>query len=1025
MKKPKKIHCLIGLFVCHAVLAAEFHVAPNGSDSNSGTARKPFATLEKARDAARQNNEANKRIILAPGRYFLAEPLRLDERDSGVVWQGEGDKAAAEIYGGLPVTGWERWKGDIWRAPVPPGKRFFNLIVDGQPATMAQVPKKGSGFGGGAWLINNQGVGVPPAWRGNDFSDAQVFGFIGGNWFSEMREVLKSAPDAGGALPIDGGNGGQFGGLNGRFFLRGVLEFLDEPGEWCLKHEAGYVYYWPKTGTPADHVIVRPTGERAFDIGGRSPATPAKDIAFENLSIIGSDFCARWYLFPPGKDGSTPDAMQQGMVFGENVEHLTIRNCRLLAAGHSAVWLNKYAQNCVLENNLILAAGFAGVYLNGWNIGEGPFRSAAESYVNKGHRIENNFIYDCGQFIGGGCGIQFYQSGDNLITRNEIGQMPRYGISSKGLRYGCLPKMIYGQPLTFDRQFDFLHTRNNRIVGNEIYSVCRNSFDYGAIESWGSGRDNLWADNDLHDLDQALDWDGWAHVLFADDASHWLTISGNIIHHCYGGTHTAAFMLKNIEEKIENNLVVDCKMGRLITFSPYMEPSWNMTIRKNIFAMDGVNQRYGDVNDYSLNGKPYLDVQVPPGVTGFREVDHNFITPGDPANPNPHAAQKMDLDSVFAAGLVTCTAPEWDATRFDYHLKPLPGMDFNTRTFADMGLRPDFPFDKLAATRRLVTDKIQAEDYQRRSDLRTSGGLGIYDLKKGSWAKYANLDFSTGHATNAVFRLDAATTVAARPFIRRYGDTVVEATPFLGDKSVETITQWEISPPYQQAGKTGQELFDVAFAPEQDIKAGEWKPWLGPATSRAGVTSAPGVVDLDVANGEGHANSCAYLRASIYAPIGRTHATITAACAAGVKVWLNGKLIIATNAPGTHMLDGSSALGVINQGWNTVLIKVNQDNAPWTAKTGGDGNFWVKFGTVASGCGDIVFLPGLPTEERGASHAGNTLVELRLDAPTGRLLGHLPVGQTNCPVAPVAGTHNLYLVFPNNAVKLVDWFKCE
>lgn len=75
-------------------------------------------------------------------------------------------------------------------------------------------------------------------------------------------------------------------------------------------------------------------------------------------------------------------------------------------------------------------------------------------------------------------------------------------------------------------------------------------------------------------------------------------------------------MLKNIEQVIENNLVVDCRIGRLITFEPYMEPSWNMSIRKNIFAVDGVDTRYGQINEYTLKGKSYLDVIVPPGATG-------------------------------------------------------------------------------------------------------------------------------------------------------------------------------------------------------------------------------------------------------------------------------------------------------------------------------------------------------------------------------------------------------------------------
>jgi hypothetical protein len=37
-----------------SLCAAEFHVAPNGNDANPGTGAKPFATLERGRDAARK-----------------------------------------------------------------------------------------------------------------------------------------------------------------------------------------------------------------------------------------------------------------------------------------------------------------------------------------------------------------------------------------------------------------------------------------------------------------------------------------------------------------------------------------------------------------------------------------------------------------------------------------------------------------------------------------------------------------------------------------------------------------------------------------------------------------------------------------------------------------------------------------------------------------------------------------------------------------------------------------------------------
>jgi hypothetical protein len=119
--------------------AAIFYVAPDGDDGNPGSLGMPLATIQAARDVARQV-EGPTTILLAPGAYFNADTIVLDDRDSGLTIKGSAPGAGAKVYGGIPVTGWKKWKGDIWRAPVPKGERFFNLIVDGKPATMAQTP---------------------------------------------------------------------------------------------------------------------------------------------------------------------------------------------------------------------------------------------------------------------------------------------------------------------------------------------------------------------------------------------------------------------------------------------------------------------------------------------------------------------------------------------------------------------------------------------------------------------------------------------------------------------------------------------------------------------------------------------------------------------------------------------------------------------------------------------------------------------------------------------------------------------
>jgi hypothetical protein len=745
-----------------SLAAATLYVAPKGNDKNPGTPQAPMATIQGARDAARAKGGTGHVILLAPGRYFNESAILLDERDSGLTIKGAKPGAVAEVYGGLPVTGWQKWKGDIWRAPVPKGKRFFNLIVDGHIATMAQTPNAGSGFGGGVKPASRQPGGwkipgkpaecvfVPPEWRGYDYSDAQVQAYHFTSWFSEMH-TIAAPPDANGLMDVATTNLGQ-SSMGERLFLRGVLEFLDEPGEWCLKNKEGYVYYWPKTGTPSDHVIVRATTEKLFAVQGSDPSKPAKGISIGNLSLIGTDFCGDWAY---GVSNRLLDP--EGMVFGENVEKLSIRGCRLLAAGHSAVLLHKYAQNCVVESNLIMETGYIGVCLAGWATGDGPFKSLAESYVNKGHRVENNFVYDCGKFLGMGHGIEVYQSGDNLIARNEVGQMPRYGISAKGWRF--VPGTAYGEKMDyFKNHFDFYHARNNKIVGNEVYSVMRDTCDGGAIESWGVGRDNLWENNAVHDVDWAVIWNTYGVVLYADNHSHYLTQRNNIVYYCQSGYGTV-FSAHQIELTVENNFVTDCSLSRYVYAGPRDDPSWNMTIRHNVFGFRPFKERY------AMSGKTPTGclgdgiAKLPSDVKGIREINHNTVMPVNPADPNPkpYPEYGIDKDSYMGDPMIKRAKPAWDIQYADYSLDPKsPAFKLGYKTIRTdtIGLRKDFPFDKVLATRRSAFDKIQAEGYQRMSGMRTSGGFQITNMEKGSWAKYANIDFGVGASKSAVIQAE-------------------------------------------------------------------------------------------------------------------------------------------------------------------------------------------------------------------------------------------------------------------------------
>jgi parallel beta-helix repeat protein len=129
--------------------ALEFHVATNGSDSATGTAAAPFATVQRARDAIRAQHPPHPvTVVVHGGTYFLAEPLQLGVEDSGSAAAPIVYRAAAGerviLSGGAPLTGtWQPFRDGIFQLDLPAQSapwRFRQLFVNGQRATLARYP---------------------------------------------------------------------------------------------------------------------------------------------------------------------------------------------------------------------------------------------------------------------------------------------------------------------------------------------------------------------------------------------------------------------------------------------------------------------------------------------------------------------------------------------------------------------------------------------------------------------------------------------------------------------------------------------------------------------------------------------------------------------------------------------------------------------------------------------------------------------------------------------------------------------
>ena len=281
--------------------AAEFHVAPNGSDTHSGTEASPFASLEKARDAARATPGADT-ILLHGGTYWMEKPLVLTPADSGLTLKAvPGEKPV--LSGGRRITGWQQLadntpgvassaKGKIWVADIPKGWLFHYLFIDGQPVPRAKLHNTHWR----KWATNFSFSPPTPNGQTVTFKDKSILKNIPGNGDVEMVCIMAQYGVLGNGvlkdIDVEAGTGSwnskqTFLGWGRRrpyhFTLENALPFIDQPGEWAVDSAQGKVYCFAETGDLKQADVIGAKIYRLLDFQG-APFTCGLPIGAEQDS---------------------------------------------------------------------------------------------------------------------------------------------------------------------------------------------------------------------------------------------------------------------------------------------------------------------------------------------------------------------------------------------------------------------------------------------------------------------------------------------------------------------------------------------------------------------------------------------------------------------------------------------------------------------------------------------------------------------------------------------------------------------
>ncbi len=564
---------------CHfprldAGVQAEIFVAPDGDDGNPGTLARPFATIEKARQAVRAINTSMSGdiyVYLRAGTYYLTGTVTFSDADSGtngykVYYRNYDASGSAKFLGGTRLNEWTLHSGSIYKTPVGASFGFDTLYENDARSTLARTPNSGylkSVSGSASALRFNSGE-IPQI---HNVSFVHICSWLDGNDWDNDHVGVSGIDYSSQSVYLKRSANGQISS-GSRYFIEGALELLDQAGEFYLDKGAGWLYYWPRALPIASQVVIAPILSTMVGFKGSSSGSPVHDIHFQGLVFAASNFNF------DEKENNIWTYGENGIFCMENARNITIASCRILNAGVNAISLKGWAQNNTIYGNEISDVGYSGIKIQGAS-------QPTLSLNSKSNIVSNNRIQNVGQihfgYIGG---VYIQYSGYNTIAHNEISCSPRYGISLKGMAYSYMQSSYDGVGVTYANRKDFIPTRNNDVAFNDVSRCNLDSQDSGAIEGWGFGRDNVINNNRVHDNGS---FKGQFGIYLDDDASYAI-VKNNIVYGMLGGSTSYPAFIKGVQNVVSNNIFDSSGMtGGFYSLEYGNDKSNNLFLSKNIF----------------------------------------------------------------------------------------------------------------------------------------------------------------------------------------------------------------------------------------------------------------------------------------------------------------------------------------------------------------------------------------------------------------------------------------------------------
>jgi hypothetical protein len=359
-------------------------------------------------------------------------------------------------------------------------------------------------------------------------------------------------------------------GAGDPYYVEGVAETLDSPGEWFLDSREQVVYYVPLAGESFKSIeaIVPVLGE-VFRIEGDLQ----KQGPVENITVKGITFSHSEYVYPKAefKKDAKPEAggaVQAAYTVPAAVRviggrNITFEGCSFLNLGTYGL---EIGPGCL--SNKVVQCEFSDLAGGGIKIGQ-PGNPGRVGEFTAYNVVADNRIHDGGKVFHSAVGIWIGQSQGNTIEHNSIYNFYYTGISI-GWTWGYGPTMA----------------SNNLVAFNEVHHIGKKSYgdgpilsDMGGIYTLGMQPGTRILNNVWHDI-AGLNYGGWG--IYLDEGSSSIVVASNLV---YRTTHGGFHQHYGATNTVVNNIFAFARDHQIQRTRP--EPHVSFNFRTNIVFIDG------------------------------------------------------------------------------------------------------------------------------------------------------------------------------------------------------------------------------------------------------------------------------------------------------------------------------------------------------------------------------------------------------------------------------------------------------